>query len=300
MIKNYLHLALRNFRKHKAFTLINLLGLSIGLSVCYFAWTYVQFELSYDSYHAKADRIYRLVTDVKTSKGIDYQSTSAPMAPALEETFPEVESATRLLLDYLLVQQRQHNFSEEKVAYADSSLFSVFTFPFLIGNPQQALNAPFTIVLTETTAHKYFGSTDCLGKTLLIDGKHAATVTGVMQDIPANSHFRVDMLVSMSTLLQEWNPSMADNWKRFGFYTYLLLANDYAPAHLAEKLPSFVGEHMPQDQIGYSLSLEPLKSVYLQAKPRGHRAGSSVSGNKKNLYTFALVALFVLFIASFN
>lgn len=300
MIKNNFKTAFRYLWSHKIFSDINLIGLATGLCVCFFALLYVQFELSYDNYNQKEDRIYRLVTDVKTPAGINYESASAPMAPAIQAAFPEVQSATRVFLDYLIVQKDQDNFGEEAIAYADSSLFSVFTLPLLRGNSATVFNAPFDIVLSETYARKYFGNDDPIGKTLLIDGKNRATVTGVMKDMPYNSHFRVGLFLSMSTLLKEYAPSMNTNWNKFGFYTYLLLPKNYDPARLAAKLPDFVKKNMDESQVKYSLALEPLKDVYLKEKPRGNRTGTSASGNISNVYIFSLIAIFVLFIACFN
>lgn len=296
MIRNYFVTAFRYLWKQKGFSIINLIGLSIGLCVCYFALSFVAFELSYDSYHEKSDRIYRLVTDVETPNGKDYLSTTATMAPAIQEAFPEVQSAARIFLDYLIVQKDQEHYGEEKIAYADSSIFSVFTFPLLSGNPHTVLKAPYSIVLSETAAQRYFGNKNPLGKTLRINGKEPAQVTGVMKDIPQNSHFRVDMLVSMSTLGEVW----MHNSKRFFFYTYLLLPEGYDPAKLTAKLPDFVKTHIDQKAGKYSLALEPLKSVYLDGKPRGSKSGSSVSGNRSHVYIFSFVAAFVLFIACFN
>lgn len=296
MIRNYFVTAFRYLWKQKGFSIINLIGLSIGLCVCYFALSFVAFELSYDSYHEKSDRIYRLVTDVETPNGKDYLSTTATMAPAIQETFPEVQSAARIFLDYLIVQKDQEQYGEEKIAYADSSIFSVFTFPLLSGNPRTVLKSPYSIVLSETAAQRYFGNKNPLGNTLLINGKERTQVTGVMKDMPQNSHFRVDMLVSMSTLGEGW----MHNSKRFFFYTYLLLPEGYNPAKLTAKLPDFVKTHMDQKAGKYSLALEPLKSVYLDGKPRGSKSGSSVSGNRSHVYIFSFVAAFVLFIACFN
>jgi putative ABC transport system permease protein len=296
MIRNYFVTAFRYLWKQKGFSIINLIGLSIGLCVCYFALSFVAFELSYDSYHEKSDRIYRLVTDVETPNGKDYLSTTATMAPAIQEAFPEVQSAARIFLDYLIVQKDQEQYGEEKIAYADSSIFSVFTFPLLSGNPHTVLKSPYSIVLSETAARRYFGNKNPLGNTLLINGKEQAQVTGVMKDMPQNSHFRVDMLVSMSTLGEGW----MHNSKRFFFYTYLLLPEGYNPSKLTAKLPDFVKTHMDQRAGKYSLALEPLKSVYLDGKPRGSKSGSSVSGNRSHVYIFSFVAAFVLFIACFN
>src|SRR5690606_4573872 len=148
--------------------------------------------------------------------------------------------------DYLIVQKDQHNFSEEAIAYADSSVFSVFTLPLLRGKASTVFNTPLTMVLSESAAKKYFGKEDPLGKTLLIDGKNPATVTGVMKDMPYNSHFRVDIFLSMSTLLKEFAPSMNSKWNKFGFYTYLLLPENFNPSNLAAKLPEFIKQNMDE------------------------------------------------------
>ena len=300
MLPNHLRTTLRYLWSHKFFTSINLLGLAVGLCVCFLAGLYVQFELSYDTYHENADRIYRLVTDVETATGTSHESTSAPMAPALRSAFAEVEDATRVLLDYLVVQPEDRSFfSEENVAYADPSVFSVFTFPLVSGNATTALEAPLTVVLSESAAQRFFGTTDCLGETLLLDENHRATITGVMPDMPYNSHFRVDMLVSMATLLEVWNPGMRQQWSRFGFYTYLLLPANTDVAQLSAKFSRHIRPHLaPETQ--YALSLEPLTELYLTGQARGSRTGSSVHGNIRNVYVFSVVALLVLFIACFN
>jgi putative ABC transport system permease protein len=154
------------------------------------------------------------------------------------------------------------------------------------------------VVLTESAAKKYFGTADPLGQTLLLNGKDKATVTGIMKDIPYDSHLRVDMLFSMSTLTN--GPGWAHNWTRFGFYTYLLLQSGQNPAQLQTKFPAFVKENFDQSQVKYQLAIEPLKKVYLYGKPRGHRTGASASGSITNVYIVSVIALLVLFIACFN
>jgi len=214
----------------------------------------------------------------------------------LQAAFPEIEKSTRVFLDYLIFQKDQNDAQEEKIAYADSSLFSVFTLPLISGNPNVALDAPNSLVLSESAAHKYFGTADPLGKTLKINGNTTATVTGVMQDMPQNAHFRVDILVSIATLGSGWE----GNWKRFFFHSYLLLPEDCNTTALSQKMAAFVGKHLDQSQGKYALSLEPLRDVYLYGKARGSRSGSSANGSISNVYIFSLIAAFVLFIASFN
>jgi putative ABC transport system permease protein len=300
MLKNYLITTFQYLQKNKAFSVINLIGLTLGLTVSFFALLYVNFEMSYDSYHENADHIYRVVTDVKSSTGIDYRGSALPLAPAIQDAFPEVKASTRIVLDYLIIQKEGGAASEEKIAYADSSFFSVFTFPFVSGNANKSLNVPFNIVLSKSSAKKYFGDADPVGQIILINGKERAYVTGVMKDIPHNSHFRVDMLVSISTLLDVWNPGLATRWISARASTYLLLYENANVADLQQEFPSFIEKHYDQHEFRYTLLLEPLKDVYLHGKPRGSRSGSAVTGNPNNLYILSVVAGFVLLIASFN
>ncbi len=299
---NSLKTSVRYLWKHKVFSGINLIGLSVGFCAVFFMLLYVKFELSYDRYHEKADNIYRVVTDIHSSTGVDYQSTSAPLAKAAAESFPEVKEAVRYFLDYFIVQREMNSsdFAEEKIAYAEASLFSVFSFPLIGGNTETALEAPFQVVLSESAAHKYFGSNDPIGKTLYLDGKLPATVTGVMKDIPANSHFHVDMLLSMSTLLTAFNPGMGSKWERFGMSTYLLVQDHADINRLNTELTTIMNNGAQNKNVQYELMLEPLKDVYLKGKARGSRTGSITIGNAQNLYIFSLVAVLVLFIAGFN
>ena len=299
MLIHYFRTTLRYLWSHTFFSSINLLGLSVGWCACFLTGLYVQFELSHDAYHENADRVYRLVTDVETATGTNYESTSAPMAPVLQSAFAEIENATRVLVDYLIVQPEDRSFSaEETVAYADPSVFSVFTFPLVRGDASTALEAPLTVVLSQTAARRFFGTTDCLGEILLLDNS-SATITGIMQDIPQNSHLRVDILVSMATLLETWNPSMSQQWLRFGFYTYLLLPPRVDASQLSTRLTSYVREHITSDQ-RYALTLEPLAQVYLSGKARGSRTGSSQHGSIQYVYLFSVIAILVLFTACFN
>ncbi|MES2109516.1 MAG: ABC transporter permease [Bacteroidota bacterium] len=297
MLKNYFKTSLKYFLNNKSFSAINIIGLSTGICVCFFALMYVQFELSRDSYNTQTDNIYRLVTDVHTPAGINYESTPGPMAAAIQSTFPEVKIATRVFMDDMILQSSPTNAAKEEIAYVDESVFKVFSWTLLRGDAKHLFDVPCNVVLTETAAKHYFGNTDPIGKTMLINGKTPAAVTGVMKDIPYNSHLRVNMLFSMNTLIGTccWNT----NWKRFGFYTYLLLKPGADPAKLSAKFPAFVKANI--DGPGkYVLSIEPLKKVYLYGKPRGNRTGASESGSINNIYVFSIVAVFVLFIACFN
>jgi len=297
MLKNYIKTSFRYLYNNKAFTVINITGLSTGICVCFFALLYVQFELGRDSYNKQEANIYRLVTDVKTPLATNYESAPAPMGPAVAAAFPGVKAMARVFMDDMIIQSTPDNAGKEEIAYADATVFSIFTWPLLRGNAAHVFDAPYNVVLSAGAAKKYFGKNDPIGKTMLLNGTQKATVTGIMQDIPYNSHLRVDMLFSISTLV---NQGLDQNWTYFGFYTYLLLQPGADAEKLRHGLPAFINSHIHQPGTTYQVSLEPLKNVYLYGKPRGHRTGSSESGSITNIYIFSVVAAFVLFIACFN
>ena len=189
MIRNYLKIAFRNLWRNKAFSFINIMGLTVGMAACFLIFLYIQFELSYDAFHTKADRIYRVVTDIKTPTEVinaDGPSWAAP--PNIKDEFAEVESFVRIAGgENVLIRKGDIKFQEENSMWADSSFFKVFDFKLLKGNPQTALKEPFSVVFSEKTAKKYFGEKDPIGQTLLITGEGLpAVVTGIMKDIPEN------------------------------------------------------------------------------------------------------------------
>ncbi|WP_134089707.1 ABC transporter permease [Olivibacter sp. XZL3] len=301
MIKNYLKIAWRNIWKTKAFSIINICGLAVGMTACFLIALYVNFEQSYDRYHQKADRIYRLVCDVKTpTETINANITSGPMAMYAAKDLPEVENYVRILSNSLLIRKDNHKYQESSLFFADSSLFQLFDFPLIAGNPKTALKEPFSIVLSESAAKKYFGKEDPMGKSLLItDDGFNSKVTGIMKDIPENSQFKGDVFISMVTLIKMANFNFDEQWGNFGFTSYLLLKPNTDPSRLTAKFPAFltnrVGKEMDQMKMHYTLFLEPLKEVYLHSK-----RGGFVSGNINNVYVFAVVALFILLIACIN
>ena len=243
MYKNYLVTAFRNLWKHTTFSLINVLGLAVGMTACFLIFLYIKHETSYDNFHSKADRIYRIVSDVKTpSETIHSGITIAPLAIELKKEFPEVEDAVRIAGDDFLVKIGAVKFQEEQAALADSTLFNVFDFPLIAGDKNTALKEPMSIVLSETAARKYFGKTNALGQRLLLSGNAInATVTGIMKDIPANSQVKAEMLVSMSSSKQLYGRATSDSeWTNHSNYenrVYVLpkvLDEKVARLHLAK------------------------------------------------------------------
>ncbi len=301
MLKNYFKIAFRNLWRHRVFSFINILGLTVGMTACFLIFLYVHFELSYDSFHSKANRIYRVVCDIKTpTEVIKAGGPSWAVGPHITQDFPQVEAAVRTTDDELLVRKGNVKFQELNSLWADSAFFGMFDFKLLKGNPKTVLQEPLSIVFSESAAKKYFGNADPVGQTVLLTGEgFTAKITGVMKDIPENSTVKADMLVSMSTLTRKLNPGLDDQWGNYGNSTYVLLKPGTRPGDLQAQLPAFLerrnGTEMKKINMYPTLFLEPLKDVYL----RSTRNGNS-TGNINNVYIFSWVAVFILLIACFN
>ena len=300
MIKNYLKIAFRNLWRHKAFSFINIMGLTVGMSACFLIFLYVKFELTYDAFNTKADRIYRVVADIKTPTEVIKAGTAAwAVAPNIKNEFPEVEAFVRVSGADMLVSRGDAKFQEDNARYADSAFFQVFDFKLIKGDPRTALTAPLTVVLSEKTAKKYFGNTDPMGQTLLFTAdKLPATVTGIMKNMPENSQIIADMLISMSTLTKRFNPDLDGQWGNYGGSNYLLLKPGTNATALQAKFPAFLekrnGSEMKELQMYPTLLLEQLREVYLYST----RGGGS--GNINNVYVFSIIAVFILLIACIN
>lgn len=302
MLKNYFKIAFRNLWRHKIFSLINIMGLAIGMTACILIYLYVSFELSYDSFHGKADRIYRVVSDLKTPDELIRQSgPAAAVAPNIKDEFPEVSAFVRITTwDDIAVKRGNIKLIEKTITWADSSFFEVFDFGLLKGDPHTALKEPHTVVLSEKTARKYFGKTDPIGQTLqFADGSLVAKVTGIMKDIPENSQIKAELLLSMSTISTDMYPGLDKDWGSYGGYAYLLLKPGTDAKALERKLPAFLerrnGAAMKQSQMYPTILLEPLRDVYTRSTRDGQK-----KENISNVYIFAVVAVFILLIACFN
>jgi putative ABC transport system permease protein len=302
MLKNYFKIAFRSLWRHKAFSFINILGLAVGISACFLIYLYVSFETSYDNFHSKADRIYRVVTDTKTpTETIKQAYTTSPIAINVKKDFPEVEDAVRFSQDEFLVTKGDVKFQEKKCLLTDSTLFNVFDFPLIAGDKKTALKEPMSIVISQTTAKKYFGNTNPLGQQLQLTGAALnSRITGVMKDIPRNSQIEADMFVSMSSLKPIYGQATSDSeWTNHTGITYLLLKPNANAKALEAKFPAFMefhhGKQAKELQMQDYLSLEPLRDVYLKSKREGF-----VSGNINNVYIFSVIAVFILLIACFN
>jgi putative ABC transport system permease protein len=301
MFRNYLKIALRNIKKKKGYAFINISGLAIGMAACLMILLWVHDELSFDTYHKNADRIYRLTIDANLGTQMKAPVSPTPAGPALVDEYPEVLQSVRLTRpNRSPVVVGEQDYFEENVAFADNSIFEIFSFLFLEGDPKTALETAYSAVITEDVAKKYFGGDSPIGKMIKFDGDQEYAVMGVVKNVPKNSHFSFNILRSMETRYAEERPLM-ENWLAISQYTYVLLAENADPKSLEQKLPAFVDKNMGAILKSYGASLvlhlQPLKRIHLHSDFRGDIAAQ---GDIMSIYLFAGIAFFVLIIACIN
>ncbi len=308
MTTNYFRITLRNLLKNKGFSFINILGLTLGIASSILIMLFVFFEFSYDKYHEDADRVYRLA--VKAMIGdtrINDTNSSSRVLREIREKYPEIEEAVKIFsMENVLLRVENDQHAEPVFLGADSSLFDVMTFEFVIGNKESALNKPNTIVLTRSTAEKYFGQIDVVGRELEFDlqwgyGTVPFEVSAVIEDIPANSHLHFDHVASMTTfpdLISE------NGWMYNNFKTYLKLHTGTDQLKLEAKFKDYVIESMGEGYESFASKggfweffLQPITSIHLNSDLNGE---FEQNGNKKYVYIFSIIALFVLIIACIN
>ena len=303
MFKNYLKIAWRNLLKNKGYAAINVGGLAIGMACFLLIAIFIKNELSYDSYHEKGDKIYRVIHH---SNQDDYNDTwvwgNAPVGRALKSDFSEVVETVQFSgRSDVLFKYEDRSFQEPNCFYVDPSVFGVFSWPLISGNPATALEAPYSIVLTESSAKKYFGDQDPMGKSIEGIGGKANdgiyTVTGIMKDVPSNSHFDFDFLMSMSSFYHT-RPEIFGWWGYVDFYTYFLVSENFDQTVFQSKMPDFLKRNWPvEEDYYYDLSFEPLKDVYLHSTAQRQ---PGIIGSLSNLYIFGIIGMFILIIACIN
>lgn len=310
MIGNYFKIAWRSFQKHRVFSFINVFGLSIGIACFLLVALYVLDELSYDRHNVYANRIYRIDHTIKFGDFL-YEGTEAPavMGPAFMKNHPQIEQYVRFKNNGgIVVKKGAENLKEDRVIYADSSLFAVFSLPMIAGDEKTALAAPHSVVITERIAKKYFNAADAVGKTMLLNDNRQYKITGVIKDIPVHSHFNFDFFLPASELPE----SRDDNWFNNNFQTYLLLKPGVEAGQLKSRLnttmhaaagPQFHSIlNMSRDEFEKSgnvigIDLRPLTDIHL----RSHLAGELGSnGSIQYVYIFSAIAVFILLIACIN
>jgi putative ABC transport system permease protein len=317
MLRNYLKTAFRNLWRNKGFSTINILGLAIGLATCLLIFIYVMDELSYDRWNVNADRIYRIDNDVKFGgNSMSLAVAPAPAGPTFLRDYPEVEKETRFRTDGgRLVKKGNQNIKEEAVVLADSTLFEVFTLPMIAGDPHTALKDAHTVVITERMAEKYFDATPAtvstvVGRTLTINDSIPYKVTGVIGNIPTNSHFHFDFFLSLTESDEAKHTD--DAWLSSNFQTYILLRKGADPKQLEAKMDDLVKRYVaPLLENVVHLSLEDFKksgnmvAFYLTPLTAIHLHSNKIAeldanGSIQSVYIFSAIAVFILLIACVN
>ena len=300
-----LKVASRNLVKNKGFTTLNIAGLALGLATCMLIMFYVIDELSYDRYHTKSDRIFRINTEIKFGgTSTSFAIAAPPMADALIKTFPEAEKAVRLIPNFnTRFAKGNEVVQEERVLFSDSTLFDVFTLPVIHGDPTSALASPNSVVVTESMAKKYFNRVDVVGETMLeVNDSMLYKITGVIRDMPLQSHFAADFFLSMHAHRAANDVS----FNRFTFNTYVLLKPGADEKALEEKFPDFLRTHlnssMNVDEFEKSgnyirINLIPLTAIHLQSN-RQRELG--VNGSMEYIYMFSIIAMLILVLACIN
>lgn len=297
MFKNYFKIAFRNIAKQKGYTLINTLGLAIGMGICLFLFLLMQYAYTFDHYHENSDRIYRVADKITQQNGsiLDVAISASPWGKTMEADFPEVEHSTRFLGRGAAIQY-EDKILRQGVTYVDEEIFDIFSYPFKYGSSEGALSNPSSIVLTEEMSVRYFGEENPVGKILLLD-KKPFEVTGVLHKLNPRSSFRFNSLVPFSSLTEETYSSLND-WRSHNLYTYLLLREETDVDALEAKFPGFVERHIGEEYVQrYDIHLQPLTDLYLRSNlyaEHGDRLDISY------IYIFMAVGLLILIIACIN
>ncbi|HLP73186.1 MAG TPA: ABC transporter permease [Bacteroidales bacterium] len=298
MITNYLKIAWRNFVKSKVFSFINILGLTIGITVCMMIFLFIMNEFSFDRFHKNEKNIYRVMFG-KEGPNNSGPWLSGPYATALLNDYPEqILKAVRIIPSNGLVAFGEKSFNEKKLYIADPDFFTMFSFPLIQGDPATALKDPNNVVLTESTARKYFGDEDPMGKVIEVDKEMQLTVTGVARDVPVNSHLDFDIVMSLTVY---YNADFFKVWMDNNNFTYVQLNERVNKSELEKSFPDFIIKYLGKDWVrmnsGYTLYLIPLADVYFMPSIGFDRVKH---GDRKVVYIFISIAIFILLIACIN
>ncbi|WP_224998684.1 ABC transporter permease [Cesiribacter sp. SM1] len=309
MIRNYLKIAIRNLMKYKSISFINLFGLTVGITCCMLILGYILHELSYDRYHANAENIYRVERSWRNPEtgmpSLELGSVAPAIAPLLENDFEVIQALTRLVSPgRVSLRYEDKLFNEQAAYYADEHFFKVFDVEMVKGNPEASFQDPFSMIITEEVAAKYFGSEDPIGKVIRMDSQYNLKVVGVFKDFPSNSHLHPGIMISFNTLKDPeiyGEEVMRNDWSNNSFFTYVLLPEQYNHKDLEAQFPAFLDRHRQDGGDKPSkytfLNLTPLTSIHLHSKKD---LELEENGDIGRVYIFSAIALFILLIACIN
>jgi putative ABC transport system permease protein len=300
MIKSYLLLAIKHLKKQRVFSIINILGLTVGITCCFLIFLFIFNELSYDKFHKNGKDIYRIMRLGKLN-GNEIPYVSPAYATALVNDYPDaIKQAVRVMPDNDLITYNNISFNEKNIYIVDSNFFQFFSFKLTKGNAATVLNDPKSIVLTETTAKKYFGNDDPIGKVVELNKDDQLKVTGICEDVPVNSHLQFDMVIPINVLRSKVSPDWYTQFPSNNMFTYVQLNSAVDPEQLQKRFPDFMnkylGEYYASAGFKMDLIIKPLNQIYFAAD-----AFDNVKhGNKKMVYIFMSIAILILIIACIN
>jgi len=306
MLRNFLKTATRNIAKYRVYSIINFIGLSCGLGLTLLILVYVRSETGYDRFHTHADRLYRL--SYATPNGLLLASTPPPIAPRLTEFFPDIEDAARLYLRGVSVTlpDNPQAFEETNILFADSTIFKMFSFDFVQGTPKKPLVDKFTVIINEEMASKYFGQSNPMGESIILSGRKAFKVVGVVKDFPEQSHIHFNMLIPYDNMFDletdETARRLRDNLSRNFIishsYTYVRLKPGADPKRIDDEMDSFLRKYAPpRSLVGQAFTLMPVTDIHLGSDLR---AEPSTTNSRSTLFVFIGVGLLTLIIACIN
>ncbi|WP_018478947.1 ABC transporter permease [Pontibacter roseus] len=313
MLRNYFKTGFRNLVRQKVYSVINIAGLAAGIAACILIFLYVKDELSYDRHHAKADKIYRVTRDFVSNDGsvsLHLGHVAPPFGPLLEQDFPQIESIARLLQTSLLVEnvEKQKTFREERIMFAEPAIFDIFDIPIIDGSRERALKEPFTLLLSNKLADKYFPGEEPVGQLLKLTSTSSARVTGVFQSLPDNSHFHPDILVAFNTLNDTavyGAEQLRTNWGNNSFGTYMVINSEQEAENMQAQLPAFMDRHLGGTDHAGDRKPSDFSRLYLQKLTdihlRSHLDSEmEANGDINTVMILAAVALVILLIACIN
>ena len=303
MLRNYLQVAIRSFLRNPISSAVNISGLVIGMTAFILIIQYIRFELSYDNFHKKGDRIFRIQQD-RYNKGVittQWAAGCSAVGQALYENFPEMENFTRFQKWNAVLSYGEKNFREENIYIADTSFFKIFSFRLKEGDKNTILQNSMEMVLSETSARKHFGDANPVGKSLRFNGGPEIMITGIFRDMPVNSHLKPDILVSWETLVRFQGKEVNTAWQWDAFFNYILLNPSTDYKEFEAKIPAFIeqklGEDLERWDAGVVYHLQPLRSIHLHSD---FMFEAEVNGNARTVFALLIVAIFLVVIAWIN
>lgn len=302
MLRNYVRIACRNLLRTKVFSLINILGLAIGMAACLLILHYVNFEKSYDRFHENSDRIYRLRYErtVESGESVRFASCCPPAAARIRGKYPEVEKIARILRFQASVSYEDRNFLEERMYFAETGFLDILTFTFVTGDPVDGIRQPNTAFMSESTARRYFGDQNPIGQTISVDNKTDYAVVGIFEDIPQNSHLKFDILLSWENLVAMAGPEYTEAWGHTGSYTYLIVRPGTDPLAFERQLLTLVEAECPWLQeynMAIDLKMQPLTDIHLTSH---FMQEYEANGDRDSVQALCIVAFFIILMAWVN